>query len=130
MPSVFLAIWAPLSNFGVFSRKKGPSRLALVASSILVLSCMMLTSAERPIVSESRMNSCRAGVQAWPTLVMNSMPLIHSAGVRLTSRAKACRCRTAASMTSFMRASGVVAICSSTASVIVCGVYARIGVLP
>ena len=31
-PSAPLAICAPGSNFGVFSRKKGPSRLALVAA--------------------------------------------------------------------------------------------------
>ncbi len=91
---------------------------------------MMLTSADRPIVSDSRMNSWRAGVHIWPTLVMNSMPLIHSPGVRFTSRAKACRWRTAASMISFMRGSGVVDICSITASVIVSGVYSRMGALP
>ena len=50
------------------------------------------------------------GVQILPTMVMNSMPLIHSPGVKFTSRAKACRCFTAAAMISFMRGSGVVAI--------------------
>ena len=69
------------------------------------------------------MNSCRAGVHIWPTLVMNSMPLIHSAGVRFTSRAKACRWRTALSMISFMRGSGVVDIWATTTSVIDSGVY-------
>ena len=56
---------------------------------------------------------------------MNSMPLIHSAGVRLTSRAKAWRCLTADAMIVFRRGSGVVAIWSSTASVIVSGVSSR-----
>jgi hypothetical protein len=50
------------------------------------------------------------------------MPTIHSAGVSFTSRAKACRCRTAASRISFMRGSGVVDICSMTASVMFSGV--------
>ena len=81
-------------------------------------------------MSDRRMNSWRAGVHIWPTLVMNSMPLIHSAGVRFTSRAKACRWRTAASMISFMRGSGVVDICSMTASVMFSGVYSRMDVLP
>ena len=71
------------------------------------------------------MHSCRAGVQILPTAVMNSMPLIHSAGVRFTSRAKACRCFTAEAITSRIRGSGVVAIWSSTASVIVSGVSSR-----
>src|SRR4051812_20212011 len=56
---------------------------------------------------------------------MNSMPLIHSPGVRFTSRANACRCFTAAAMISRMRGSGVVAICSITASVMVSGVNSR-----
>src|SRR5207237_1069350 len=51
--------------------------------------------------------------------VMKAMPVSHSAGVRFTSRAKACRCLTAASMISRSRASGVVAIWSSTAWVTV-----------
>jgi len=57
-----------------------------------------LTTALTPNTSDSRMNSWRIGVQAWPTAVRNCRPWIHSAGVRSTSRAKACRCRTAASM--------------------------------
>jgi hypothetical protein len=56
---------------------------------------------------------------------MNSMPLIHSAGVRLTWRAKAWRCLTADAMIVFRRGSGIVAIRSSTASVIVSGVNSR-----
>ena len=63
-------------------------------------SCRPLTSADSPSVSDSRMNSCRSAVHILPTAVMNSMPLIHSAGVRFTSRAKACRCFTAAAITS------------------------------
>ena len=47
------------------------------------------------------------------------MPVSHSAGVNRTSRAKACRWRTAASMISFRRGSGVFAICASAASVTV-----------
>ncbi len=82
------------------------------------------TSAERPSVSDTGC-SCRSGEHILPAAVMNSMPLIHSAGVRLTSRAKAWRCLTADAMIAFRRGSGVVAIWSSTASVIVSGVNSR-----
>jgi hypothetical protein len=68
------------------------------------------------------MNSCRAGVQILPTAVMKAMPLIHSAGVSFTSLANSCRCLTAQAMISFRRGSLVVAIWSSTASVMVSGV--------
>ena len=88
-------------------------------SSRAFLSCIALTSALTPSTSASRMNSWRNGVQAWPTAVRNWMPVSHSAGVSRTSRAKACRWRTAASMISFRRGSGVFAICASAASVTV-----------
>ena len=109
---------SPSANSGAFSRKKGPSRLVSVpAASRPSASCITLTSRDRPSTSESRMNSCRKGVQAWPTAVRKAMPASHSSGVSSTSRAKSCRWRTAAAITSRSRASGVSAICARTSRV-------------
>src|SRR5438045_3863715 len=65
----------PADSLGDASRENGPSKLVWVPSSTAVLSCRPLTRADRPRVSESRMHSCRAGVQILPTAVMNSIPL-------------------------------------------------------
>src|SRR6218665_256979 len=65
------------------------------------------------------MNSCRVGLQVWPTAVRNSMPATHSASVRSTSRAKPCRCRTRLVMTVFRRRVVVFAWRAVTAPLIV-----------
>ena len=76
------------------------------------------------------MNSWRAGVQVWPTLVRKPIAASHSSGVRLTSRAKSCMWRTRLAMTCFSRGSGVPLICSRTASVTLEVVRSRIVILP
>src|ERR1700686_3944145 len=72
------------------------------------------------------MNSWRIGEHFCPTAVRKPIPVSHSSGVRSTSRANACKCRTAASMISLRRGFSVEDICSSTASVTVFSSIVRI----
>src|SRR5580658_4530269 len=75
------------------------------------------------------MNSCRYAVHAWPVAVRNLMASSHSSGVRSTSRANSCKCRTAAAMISLRRGFSVEDICSIAASVIVFSSIARMLIL-
>ena len=90
------------------------------------LSCNAFTRLLKPSVSDSKMNSCRNSVHFWPTAVRKPIACSHSSGVRSTSRANECKCRTRLDITSLKRGSGVVDIWSNTASVIVFSLTARI----
>ena len=56
------------------------------------------TSMHRPSTSEARMNSARFSSLICPVRLSHCIAAIHSASVRETSRANACRCRTSAVM--------------------------------
>lgn len=75
---------------GASSVKKGPRTLLSVAPLIGGLFSAS-TSAEAPRISERRMNSCRRGVQVWPTRVKYSIVFIHSSVVMDVSDMNWCR---------------------------------------
>ena len=99
--------WA-YGTVGEPSMWNGPSTVAGVASGSKRL-FSWTTSVLRPSTSEARMNSWRLSSLIRPVAASHSTAVSHSSSVSRTSRAKACRCRTSAVISSARRGERAVA---------------------
>src|SRR5215470_58882 len=86
---------------------------------------MASTSIDTPSVSESKMSSWRWSSQSSPARVRKSIPAAHSSSLSSTSRTKAWRCRTSASLICRTRGLFAAPSLARTASVIVCSFASR-----
>ena len=116
MPGSPCDMSAPYSSSGEPSMWNGPSTVAGVArgSSRWFI---WTTSIDSPTTSEVRMNSSRFSLLICPARFSHWIAAIHSASVSRTSRAKSCRWRTSAVMSSASRGSRAVAQRSTARSV-------------
>jgi hypothetical protein len=99
---------SPKPSSGEPSMWKGPSTVAGVAAGSNRW-FIWTTSIDRPRTSDVRMNSSRFSLLICPARLSHWIAAIHSASVSRTSRAKSCRCRTSAVISSAVRGSWAVA---------------------
>jgi hypothetical protein len=96
--------------------KNGPNTVDSVASFGFGLP-RPTVSIETPSTSASSTNSCLLPDEALPVRVRKSIAVKYSSSVRSTSRANACRCRTSAPITAFVRGFGLLSKLATAAAV-------------